>query len=42
MVATAFTDVAAGAPGQGGLNEPDDRPAGNIHGGLAGATGYSK
>jgi hypothetical protein len=35
-------DVADGAPGQGGVNEPDDRPAGNIHGGLAGATGYSK
>ena len=30
-------------PGPGRpLNEPDDRPAGNIHGGLAGATGYSK
>ena len=35
-------DVADGAPGQGGVNEADDRPAGNIHGGLAGATGYSK
>jgi hypothetical protein len=34
--------IAGGAPGQGGVNEPDDRPAGNMHGGLAGATGYSK
>ena len=30
------------APGQGGNNEEEDRPAGNMHGGLAGATGYSK
>lgn len=30
------------APGQGGANEPNDRPAGNMHGGLAGATGYDK
>lgn len=30
------------APGQGGANEADDRPAGNMHGGLAANTGYSK
>ena len=35
-------NIGGGAPGQGGVNEPDDRPAGNMHGGLAGATGYSK
>ena len=32
----------AGAPGQGGANEADDRPAGNMHGGLAANTGYAK
>ena len=32
----------AAAPGQGGANEVDDRPAGNMHGGLAATTGYSK
>lgn len=32
----------AAAPGQGGANEADDRPAGNMHGGLAANTGYSK
>lgn len=31
-----------GAPGQGGVNTADDRPAGNMHGGLADNTGYSK
>jgi hypothetical protein len=30
------------APGQGGANEADDRPAGNMHGGLAANTGYFK
>ncbi|MDF2765544.1 MAG: hypothetical protein K0S81_2538 [Rhodospirillales bacterium] len=35
-------NIGGGAPGQGGVNEADDRPAGNMHGGLAGATGYSK
>jgi hypothetical protein len=35
-------NIGGGAPGQGGTNEADDRPAGNMHGGLAGATGYSK
>jgi len=35
-------NIGGGAPGQGGVNEEDDRPAGNMHGGLAGATGYSK
>jgi len=30
------------APGLGGANEPDDRPAGNMHGGLAANTGYFK
>ena len=28
------------APGQGGVNEDGDRPAGNMHGGLADTTGY--
>ncbi len=32
----------AAAPGQGGANTADDRPAGNMHGGLAANTGYSK
>ena len=41
-------NIAGGAPGHTaefdppGQGDPDDRPAGNMHGGLAGATGYSK
>jgi hypothetical protein len=41
-------NIGGGAPGQTaefdppGQGDPEDRPAGNMHGGLAGATGYSK